>query len=78
MALCPDRAFRTVGPPTGQTLPIWQVAPQLLYGQLHKVKSGYKLKSMYTVAVRGTRDQLRTALSQCSAFIKLFTVVKSK
>ena len=34
----------------------------MLYGQLHKVKVGYKLKSMYTMAVLGTRAQLREAL----------------
>jgi hypothetical protein len=42
--------------------PSWQVDERLLYGQLHKVKSGYKLKAMYTVAVLGTRAQLREAL----------------
>jgi IS1 family transposase len=38
------------------------IDPRLLYGQAHKVKIGYKLKSMYTVAVCGTRAQLREAL----------------
>jgi len=42
--------------------PVWQVNPSLLYGQLHKVKSGYRLKHMYTQAVLGTREQLRQAL----------------
>jgi transposase-like protein len=46
----------------GKRRPVWQVDSRLLYGQLHKVKSGYKLKSMYTVAVLGTRAQLRDAL----------------
>ncbi len=49
-------------PQVGKRWPIWQVDPRLLYGQLHKVKVGYKLKSMYTVAVCGTRAQLRAAL----------------
>jgi IS1 family transposase len=50
-------------PQNGKRWPVWQVDPQLLYGQLHKVKVGYKLKAMYTLAVCGTRDQLRQALS---------------
>jgi hypothetical protein len=49
-------------PQVGQRWPVWQVDPRLLYGQLHKVKVGYKLKAMYTVAVCGTRAQLRAAL----------------
>jgi IS1 family transposase len=40
----------------------WPVDPRLLYGQVHKVKVGYKLKAMYTLAVCGTRQQLRQAL----------------
>jgi hypothetical protein len=46
-------------PQVGKRWPVWQVDPCLLYGQLHKVKSGYKLKAMYTVAVLGTRAELR-------------------
>jgi hypothetical protein len=42
----------------GKRWPTWQVDERLLYGQLHKVKSGYKLKSMYSLAVLGTRAQL--------------------
>ncbi len=49
-------------PRAGKRLPAWQVDPRLLYGQVHKVKVGYKLKSMVTVAVCGTRTQLREAL----------------
>ena len=49
-------------PQPGTRWPVWQVDPTLLYGQLHKVKVGYRLKAMYTVAVCGTRAQLRTAL----------------
>jgi len=41
----------------------WQVSPQLLYGQIHKVKVGYRLKTLYTVALCGTRTQLHDALS---------------
>ncbi|MEP7288081.1 MAG: IS1 family transposase [Chloroflexota bacterium] len=48
--------------PVGKRLPVWQVDQRLLYGQLHKVKLGYKLKAMYTLAVCGTRAQLRAAL----------------
>jgi transposase-like protein len=43
-------------------LPVWQVAAGLRYGQLHKVKVGYRLKNLYTVALCGTRTQLREAL----------------
>ncbi len=49
-------------PQVGKRWPVWQVDPRLLYGQVHKVKVGYKLKSMYTLAVCGTRAQLREAL----------------
>ncbi len=49
-------------PQAGKRWPVWQLDPRLLYGQLHKVKVGYKLKSMYTLAVCGTRAQLREAL----------------
>ena len=50
-------------PHTGRRHPVWQVDPRLLYGQLHKVKVGYKLKAMYTLAVCGSREQLRSALA---------------
>jgi IS1 family transposase len=49
-------------PQAGKRWPVWQVDPRLLYGQVHKVKVGYKLKAMFTVAVCGTRAQLRAAL----------------
>jgi IS1 family transposase len=49
-------------PTPGKRWPVWQVDPRLLYGQVHKVKAGYKLKAMYTIAVLGTREQLREAL----------------
>ena len=46
----------------GHRLPVWQVASGLLYGQLHKVKVGYRLKTLYTVALCGTSSQLGEAL----------------
>ena len=46
----------------GHHLPVWQVAAGLLYGQLHKVKVGYHLKTLSTVALCGTSSQLREAL----------------
>jgi len=49
-------------PQPGKRWPVWQVDPRLLYGQVHKVKVRYKLKSMFTVAVCGTRQELRLAL----------------
>jgi IS1 family transposase len=54
--------FGTWVPQAGNRWPVWQVSPRLLYGQLHKVKVGYRLKAMYTVAVCGSRAQLRAAL----------------
>ena len=35
-------------PIPGKRWLVWQVDPRLLYGQLHKVKSGYRLKHLYT------------------------------
>lgn len=49
-------------PTPGKRWPVWQVDLQLQYGQVHKVMCGYQLKAMYTVAVLGTRAQLREAL----------------
>ncbi len=49
-------------PEVGMRWPAWQVDPRLLYGQVHKIRVGYQLQSMYTIAVCGTRDQLREAL----------------
>jgi hypothetical protein len=49
-------------PKEGKRFPVWQVDPRLLYGQVHKIKAGYKLKSVFTLAVCGTRAQLREAL----------------
>lgn len=49
-------------PLPGQRFPVWQVDPRLLYGQLHKVKAGYRLKALYTLAICGSRAQLREAL----------------
>ncbi len=46
----------------GKRWPTWTVDPRLLYGQVHKVKAGYSLKALYTLAVCGTRAQLRQAL----------------
>jgi len=47
----------------GQRKPQWQVSPQLLYGQLHKIKVGRRLRDMYTVVLCGTRTQLCQALN---------------
>jgi hypothetical protein len=49
-------------PQAGRRWPVWTVDPRLLYGQVHQVKAGYRLKSMSTLAVCGTRAQLRAAL----------------
>jgi len=60
-------------PHVGKRWPVWQVDPQLLYGQLHKIKVGYKLKNLYTVAVCGTREQLRTSLAALGLTGKIMT-----
>jgi IS1 family transposase len=50
----------TIG--SGKRKPVWRVAEDLLYGQFRKVKSGYRLKRVYTKIVCGTRDQMETGL----------------
>ncbi|MEL6269327.1 MAG: hypothetical protein AAFV33_16250 [Chloroflexota bacterium] len=47
---------------TGKWKPVWQVAQDLLYGQFRKVKSGYRLKRVYTKILCGTRDQMESGL----------------
>lgn len=49
--------------PEDKRLPQWQVSPQLLYAQLRKVKSGYRLKDLYTTVMCGTRTQFCNALT---------------
>ncbi len=53
---------------------MWQVDSRLLYGQVHKVKVGYKLKAMSTSAVCGTRAQLREALGALRLTGRIMTV----
>src|SRR5262249_27989632 len=48
-------------PQVGKRFPVWRVDPRLLYGHVHKVKAGYRLKSMSPLAVGGTHAQLRAA-----------------
>ena len=57
----------------GKRWPVWQVDPHLLYGQLHKIKSGYTLKYMYTQALCGTRAELRDALQSLALTGKIMT-----
>jgi len=57
----------------GKRWPVWQVDPRLLYGQLHKIKSGYTLKSMFTRALCGTRAELRAALQSLDLTGKIMT-----
>jgi hypothetical protein len=47
---------------SGKRKPAWQIDPQLLYGQLHKVRQGRKLKHAITEVACGTRDQFRQGL----------------
>jgi len=57
----------------GKRCPVWQVDPRLLYGQLHKITSGYTLKYMYTQALCGTRAELRNALQSLDLTGKIMT-----
>jgi IS1 family transposase len=42
----------------------WQVDPGLLYGQLHKIRKGRRLKYVVSKIVCGTRDRFRSAMRQ--------------
>jgi hypothetical protein len=48
--------------PEGKRHPVWQVLPDLLYGQLLKIRSGYHLKYVHTKMLCGTRAQLTERL----------------
>ena len=49
-------------PDPGKRKPIWIVDPRLLFGQLHKVRCGRKLKTLYTRIRCGSRRRWRHAL----------------
>ena len=57
----------------GKRFPVWQVDPRLLYGQLHRIKSGYKLKSMYIKALCGSREELKNAFQSLDLSGKIMT-----
>ncbi len=46
----------------GRRKPVWQVLPELLYGQFRKLKRGYKLKHVYTMMLCGERTAMEVAL----------------
>jgi transposase-like protein/IS1 family transposase len=46
----------------GKRRPVWQVLPDFLYGQLRKIRSGYRLKYVHTKMLCGTRAQLTERL----------------
>jgi IS1 family transposase len=46
----------------GRRKPVWQVLPELLYGQFRKLKRGYKLKHVYTVMLCGERLVMEAVL----------------
>ncbi len=46
----------------GKRKPVWQVDEWLLYGQVHKVRSGYRLKRLYSRMRWGTREAYREQL----------------
>jgi IS1 family transposase len=46
----------------GKRKPVWQVLPTLLYGQVRKVRAGYRLKRMYTKMLCGQRSAMETKL----------------
>ena len=48
--------------PANTRQPRWAVSPRLLYGQLKKVRSGYRLKALSTRMLWGERHQLQTSL----------------
>jgi IS1 family transposase len=46
----------------GNRKPVWELAPDLLYGQLRKVRSGFSVKFTYTRMLIGSRDALTERL----------------
>jgi IS1 family transposase len=46
----------------GRRKPVWEVLPELLYGQFRKLKRGYKLKHVYTMMLCGERLMLEAVL----------------
>jgi hypothetical protein len=46
----------------GKRKPIWQVDEHFLYGQVHKLRSGYRLKRRYSRIRWGTREDYRLQL----------------
>ncbi|HEX9413765.1 MAG TPA: hypothetical protein VF916_09715 [Ktedonobacterales bacterium] len=50
--------------PQGKRQPVWQVLPDLLYGQLLKIRSDYHLKYVHTKMLCGTHAQLTERLQQ--------------
>jgi IS1 family transposase len=50
--------------PEGKRRPVWQVLPDLLYGQLLKIRSGYHLKYVHTKMLCGAHAQLTARLQQ--------------
>ncbi|NDJ76959.1 MAG: hypothetical protein GYB65_11950 [Chloroflexi bacterium] len=58
----------------GRRKPVWQVLPELLYGQLRKRKRGYRLKHVYTKmlcgarAVAYTERSLRRRIAMAAAY----------
>jgi IS1 family transposase len=48
----------------GKRKPVWQVLPALLYGQVRKVRAGYRLKRMYTKMLCGQRSAMEAKLQE--------------
>lgn len=46
----------------GKRKPVWQVSGALLYGQLRKLRSGYRLRDIYTTVLCGTRNDMTEQL----------------
>jgi hypothetical protein len=46
----------------GKRKPVWRVAPELLYGQVRKVRAGHRLKRLYTKMVWGERAMMEERL----------------
>ena len=58
---------------SGQRKLAWQVRPELLYGQMRKLKSGYRLKRISTRVLCGTRGRMRETLQAMGLSGKVMT-----
>lgn len=57
----------------GKRKPVWIVAPNLLYGQLRKTRSRYRLKNIYTRMLWGQRSDMKQQLQDIELTSKIQT-----